>query len=168
MTDVPEFLSHLPIQGKLLVPWFVWRDKEGRYQFRVRDENKNGEAARFQLCFICGKWIPRPPYSFLLGPETMRLQMTYGGPAHDQCLRAATRLCPYIARQDWERSNPPEELQRVPHDELPPKPERYALVRCSRHWSFKGPTGGWYSQLGAYEIASWWSYKDGVLTEEIG
>lgn len=163
--EVPEFLAHLPRQGALLVPWFVWRDDAGRYRFRVRDPKRNTESVRHGLCFICGKRM-HSPFTFMVGPLTLSARSVYGGPLHARCGEVAMKLCPFLAHQDWQRAEVPAERQIVPHDELPPKPDRLALATVKRYRELAGPHNQAYAAFSEPLEVRWWVYRDGALAPE--
>lgn len=165
--EVPDFLAHLPMQGALLVPWFVWRGPDGRYHFRVRDPKRNTESVRHGLCFICGRRAVSP-YTFMVGPGSLAQRAVYGGPVHERCGEAALALCPFLARQDWQRSEGvPEERQIVPHDDLPPKPDRCALATVKRYREVTGPRDQAYAVFSDPIAVRWWVYVDGALVPEV-
>lgn len=168
MTDVPSFLAHLPRQGALLVPWFVYRNpKTGRYEFRVRDPAKHERAVRFGLCPVCGKHSGGPPYLFQVGPLCLEERAIYGAPTHERCALASLELCPFIARQDWERGPaPPDAQQIVPFDELPQKPARIGLAWCDDYEPVRA-NRTWYALFTQPTSIRWWVYRDNVLVAEV-
>lgn len=171
-TDVPSFLAHLPRQGSLLVPWFVHRDKDGRYQFRVRDVAKHERAVRFGLCSICGLWSGGPPYFFQVGPLCLEEGVVFGTPVHERCALAALVLCPFLAQQDWAwghdrtGATPAGYGTLVPPDELPPKPSRLGLALCEDYEPVRA-NGSWYAAFSPPTSIRWWVYRDNVLVPEV-
>jgi hypothetical protein len=122
---------------------------------------------RHQLCFICGKRA-HSPFTFPVGPAGIEQRMTYGGPVHPRCGEAAIKLCPFLARQDWLRDESvPPERQLVPLEEIPPKPDRLALVTVKRYRELKGPHGQAYAEFSEPIATRWWVYRDGVLVPEL-
>lgn len=94
-------------QGRY-VPWFVaWVD--GVPDFRVADSRRTVEAARFDLCYICGQRRGRFA-TFPVGPMCTVNRTSPEPPSHKECAIYSAKVCPFL-------SNP--EMKRGPRD-LPP------------------------------------------------
>lgn len=162
---IPACLAHLPVHGKLPIPYFTHIGKDGVPNFRAHDPRKHNIAMAQRLCGVCGRsldyWI-----TFILGPGTLKTQDTYMPACHEECAVASFRLCPYMALETRERGHSSGTIEIVPRAELPPKPKRVALARTRGYETFEGPMHQLYARFQRPKDVAWWHYVDGRLEPE--
>jgi hypothetical protein len=179
MTEIPECLQHLPRSGGIPIPFFVAIPSDGSApDFRLINHRNERQSLRFQLCSICGKYIAAPPYTFILGPLGIAQRLAFATPLHRTCALAALQICPFLARERFERSERPSRLEKreiQERAELPPKPARLALVEVGRYGVISAPQHAkmreppLYATFGPELEAcpmAWYGYRDGVLELE--
>jgi hypothetical protein len=164
--ELPECLAHLPKHGHLPVPYFTG-EVDGKWDFRTHNPQRHDLAMRFQLCGICGRHIAQPPYAFIFGPQSIDLLGSFMPPMHEQCALESMRLCPFLALHARDRSERGGNVAPMfERNELPAKPERFAMVLCSRYRTERGPSGLLYAFASKPVSTRWWAYEQGVLTPE--
>lgn len=108
MPDIPDFLSHLDVEArrKLPVPFTNIIMDDGTPDFTTIDARKTVRCATERLCGVCGKplgyWI-----AFLGGPKSAETHAYVDPPMHEECARAAVKLCPFIAMPSMVRRKTP-------------------------------------------------------------
>jgi len=108
MPEIPDFLNHLPVEPrrKLPVPFTNIITESGEPDFTTIDAQKTVECALLRLCGVCGKklsyWI-----AFLGGPQSAESRAYLDPPMHEECARAAVKLCPFIAMPSMARRKTP-------------------------------------------------------------
>jgi hypothetical protein len=166
---IPDFLQHLPRHGALPVPFVTGRGADGRFDFRITHFKNHTLAQRFQLCGICGIWIPGPPYVFSVGPACLEARRVFEPAMHERCAVYAFSACPWMSRKNWQREEPElGEKQSVPFEEIPPKPERPALAYVPSYSPVQNPENKmWYADLpeGDFPL-QWWHYEHDWLVPE--
>jgi hypothetical protein len=96
----------------------AWVD--GVPDFRVADARRTVQAAKFDLCYICGQ--PRGRFStFPVGPMCTVNRTSPEPPSHKECAIYSAKVCPFL-------SNP--EMRRGPR-ELPPGVSRDNGAGCA-------------------------------------
>lgn len=92
---IPKFLSHLPVQGGLPVPFVnMWID--GVADLRVLDIEKVMECLHKRLCGICGKKVGAVSW-FIGGTKTMRYKIFTDPQMHEGCAKYAAKTCPFVS-----------------------------------------------------------------------
>jgi hypothetical protein len=101
---LPKRLLRRPVSERgFPVPWFV-SFIGGKWDFVNLDPRKIGEAARRNICFLCGE--PLGQYkAFTIGPMCSINRISSEPPAHADCAEYAVRACPFLARPAAKRND---------------------------------------------------------------
>jgi len=103
LPELPETMKKLPVARGYPVPWFVEWIK-GEPEFRVSSQRKIMEAARLNLCWVCGSVLPAPgPVAFVIGPMCAINRVSSEPPSHVDCALFSARGCPFLTRPHMER-----------------------------------------------------------------
>jgi hypothetical protein len=78
------------------IPWFVAELDDGTRDFRIADADKNRDAKRLRLCWICGQHLGGY-LAFAVGPMCTVNRVSAEPPAHRDCAIFAARCCPFLA-----------------------------------------------------------------------
>ena len=152
----PRSVAGLPI------PFVNAVNHDGSPNFRLVDPLRSQEAATRRLCAVCGSelgyWI-----AFLGGPKSIRSRVFVDGPAHEDCLVAATKLCPYLSRRNSRRSTSREAVEPAGFE--PSKPTRFIIGVTRQYRTFIDQNGAVVHRAGAFKRLRRFSYQDGVLAE---
>lgn len=98
--NIPDRMAHLERDHRgYPIPYIVLRSDDGRAHFTVNDSARVANAAKKELCAICGKRLYRGERWFGGGP--MSAFHEHGayldGPTHHECGTFALQTCPYLA-----------------------------------------------------------------------
>ena len=100
---LPKRLGRRPINERgFPVPWFVSRIN-GVWDFVNLDPNKVFEAARQDICFLCGEKLGQYK-AFVIGPMCSINRISAEPPAHFECAEYAVKACPFLARPNAKRN----------------------------------------------------------------
>lgn len=167
MTEIPVFLSHLPVYGALPVPFFTDIDPmTQRPNFRAHDPRKHARAVYGRLCGICGRtlnyWL-----SIIVGPTELAKRTTYMPAMHEQCALYALQACPFLAAQQREAAIRPGD-QAVPTAQLLAKPDRIALAKARNYHVLQASPveGTEYVRFSEPFRVDWLVYQNGKLEWE--
>lgn len=105
MSEIPQFLSHLPTYGGYPVP-FTQKWFDGKPDFRVIDPDKATECIDQKLCAICGRRLGEFCW-FIGGDKAKDVHLFLDPPMHEQCTEFASRTCPFVSGQRQEYSHRP-------------------------------------------------------------
>lgn len=114
MPEPPPSMRRLPLDERgFPVPWFVaWLNEartaelppgEGRPDFRVIGSDRIPRAVRYELCWICGQRLERPPVACVIGPMCAVNRVSSEPPSHISCARFAAQACPFLTRPQMRR-----------------------------------------------------------------
>lgn len=78
------------------IPWFVHRDPDGTYDFRVIRAGGIVDAVRGNLCWVCGTRRGRET-AFVIGPMCAINRVSSEPPAHRECARYSADACPFLS-----------------------------------------------------------------------
>lgn len=102
---IPPRMQRLELDKRgIPIPWGVFRDLDGEPHFTINDEHKRERMMAEGLCSICGGKLGRGLW-FVGGP----LSAYHAGgcyidpPMHQECMRYALQVCPYLAAPRYER-----------------------------------------------------------------
>lgn len=97
-TEIPAFLSHLPVSEKgYPVPFFA-PFYGGKPDFRLMDGRKWKACAERSLCSICGKKLCAAKY-FITGPLGLANGVQSDPPMHKGCALYSIQACPHLASE---------------------------------------------------------------------
>lgn len=102
--EIPECLRNRPFdeRRKLPVP-YIHDALDGRWDFTALLSDRLTECIRQRICGQCaeplGWWI-----AFIGGPVSVATRAYSDPPMHEECARAALRLCPHINRINMKRA----------------------------------------------------------------
>ena len=114
-TTVPERIKTLPTDERgYPIPWFVYRNSDGKPDFRVAATHKIHEAVSSSLCWICGGAL-QTSRAFVVGPLGVVNRVSPEPPSHRSCAVFAATTCPYLTKPNMNR-NP----RGLPFDREPP------------------------------------------------
>jgi hypothetical protein len=94
LPSVPTRLRSRPIERGYPVPWFV-AEIDGRYDFRVADAEKLGQAVRQNLCWTCGQKLGAYK-AFGVGPMCVVNRTSSEPPSHRDCIEWSAQACPFL------------------------------------------------------------------------
>lgn len=166
-------LERRPKHGAIPIP-YTTPMVNGRPDFKSTDPKAHNLCVKYKLCGVCGEWIAHPPYVFGVGPMCVEARFVFGTPMHPgECATAAFRLCPFLSREHWDRTDPADHAAagRMTLSEEPPpaKPPRAALIHLRRYDLLVNPENQMlYAQWSSSDVncLEWWSYIDGRLQPE--
>lgn len=97
------------------IPWFVAELDDGSRDFRVADADKNQDAKRLRLCWVCGGHLGGY-LAFVVGPMCTVNRISAEPPCHRDCAIFAARCCPFLAVPAMRRrtTNTPDGLVEPP------------------------------------------------------
>ena len=165
-SDLPSTLASRPRTSiGLPIPYVAALRPDGTADFTVIDAERALGAARSRRCALCGAglgyWL-----AFLGGPQSARTRTFVDGPAHEDCLLAAVRLCPYLARHASRRT------RRVPEGSLTPagfderKPTEFVVGITRSYRTFVDERGAILHKAAPFVRERKFRYVDGVLVEQ--
>lgn len=106
MSDIPipARLASRPRQGGLPILYTSFVAADGVADFRVNDPYRTYDVFRLNLCAMCGGDLRYPV--FLAGPAVKDSRITPEPPGHEECLRYAVAVCPYLSRRKARSERP--------------------------------------------------------------
>ena len=164
---IPDFLSHLRVYKGLPVPFFTAVGPDGTPDFRAHSPERHSRAIRTGLCGICGKKLAYWKF-VVVGPNELRMAVTYMPALHEECARYALEVCPFLAMQEREMGDVRPGQVRVT-DVVLTKPERIALVRTNGYrvvYPARPKMGFEYVRFSPPKRVDWFRYVDGKLEAE--
>lgn len=98
VVDVPERMRELPTDPRTrhLVPFFVHRDDDGSFDFRVIGRGKIDYCTSHNACWLCGQWMGGGDKWFAIGPMCAINRISSEPPSHHECVRFAVQTCPFM------------------------------------------------------------------------
>lgn len=144
---IPPRMQHLDLDPRgYPIPDIILRGRDGTAHFAINDERRRLEKHILgDCCPICGGRLARARW-FIGGPRSaFDPRGAYNDtPVHDECMRYAMRVCPYLATQSYQgavgaRKMPEEErkgmiirdLADQPNIEnIPKRPELFVCVQA--------------------------------------
>jgi hypothetical protein len=101
----PERIARLPHYKGLPVSAITMIDDNGIPNFRMVDSEKTWELKRTNCCSICGEpldyWI-----AFMVSEGEAQSRLVYESPNHEECLRHAFAICPWLFYSKHKYSEP--------------------------------------------------------------
>lgn len=161
--EIPDFLSHLPVDSRgYPVPYFIIV-KDGVPNFKFVDNDKRKDAFDRKICGICGKKLDKKEFWFVGGPLMLKNRVATDIHMHGKCAKASLSLCPYLHHQKADRVSTGDEpgVIKTPHI-VPDKPSIVYLVMAD-HVEWIRHSEGLYKfrPVRAHE----YKYENNVLTE---
>ncbi len=100
----PERIARLPHYKGLPIT-AITTVIDGIPNFRMVDSEKTWELKKEHKCSICGEpldyWI-----AFMVSENEIKTRMVYESPNHEECLRYAFQICPWLYFSKHKYSNP--------------------------------------------------------------
>lgn len=103
--EIPRRLRARPKWRGFPVPYLVLFI-DGTPDFRITDDKKWDNVVNFRLCQLCGEKLGVHIF-FIGGPKTHESRLFYDPPMHKDCAEYAVKVCPFLARTEWEYSTRP-------------------------------------------------------------
>jgi hypothetical protein len=161
-------LATRPIDPKrrLPVPYVQLLNADGTADFAAVHGDKALAAALARLCGLCGQdigyWV-----AFISGERSVEQEVFLDPPMCVPCAEDALRLCPHMARERVLRRPNFNPDVITPPGFVEDKPGRFGLyiTRTFRVVS-GGPPGTYLFRPAPAKTVRWFSYVNGVLTEE--
>jgi hypothetical protein len=96
-TPMPPRIARLPRNRQgFPIPWFVADLPDGTRDFRIASEEKQINALRFGLCWVCGG--KRGAFAaFTIGPMCAVNRISAEPPAHRDCGVYSSVVCPFLS-----------------------------------------------------------------------
>lgn len=108
----PERIARLPHYNGLPVTYTTLVDLNGIPNFKATDDRKVWECKRDGKCSICGEpldyWI-----AFMVTEEEAKSRNVYENPNHEECLRYAFNICPWLYYSKAKYSDPSEDWNKT-------------------------------------------------------
>lgn len=114
MPPLPEYMLDLPIDERgYPIPFFVYRDKEGKPDFRIGSADRMRHALKHSLCWVCGKPFTNRRRTFVIGPMCAVNRLSAEPPSHIECARFSAMACPFLTMPKMRRrdNDLPEDLR---------------------------------------------------------
>jgi len=101
---MPERIANLPRDKErgYPVPFFV-AEIDGKYDFRIADEQKRIRCVQERLCWICGERLGRY-LAFVIGPMCAINRISAEPPMHRDCAEYSVRVCPFLLNPNQKRN----------------------------------------------------------------
>jgi hypothetical protein len=103
--EEPTRIAKLPHYKGIPVTYTTLVDDDGIPNFKAVDSNKAWEVKREGKCSICGEkldyWI-----AFMTDEKEAEERLCYDNPNHEECLRFAFNMCPWLYFSKATYSNP--------------------------------------------------------------
>lgn len=149
----PERLADLPRWRNMVVPWITpWLD--GSPRFGVYDEVRRQAAIVTGLCGQCGK--PLDYWKAVIADHTDTAKMLLTEPAgHEDCMRYAIAVCPYLARVTYRPRPQPAPTGAVMAPWSIPettRAERMFLILCRRYRAVRSGAAVYVAPTGAQTV----------------
>jgi hypothetical protein len=101
----PERIARLPHYKGLPITAITMVDDEGVPNFRMVDSEKAWELKKNKCCSICGEpldyWM-----AFMVSEGEAESRLVYESPNHEECLRHAFAICPWLFYSKHKYSDP--------------------------------------------------------------
>ncbi len=105
LSTLPSRMRLLPVDERgFVVPWFVDKDDQGKWEFRAMDARKWERAVKEKRCWVCGDRLGRYQ-TFVAGPMCGVNRTSSEPPCHLECARWSAINCPFL--------NNPEMIRRT-------------------------------------------------------
>lgn len=105
---IPERLKRFPLwQDKYPIFFTVFREIDGRPNWKSLDRRKQVECNAKGLCHLCGQRM-LAPYWWVCGEYEMEeLTVSSNGPMHEECARFACVICPALSDAKYKSTTSP-------------------------------------------------------------
>lgn len=172
MTEIPDFLSHLPIERGLPIPFVNQHpDDEWEYlqgegvesRFKMLSTIQTIVAGQNNLCGICGrthdywKW-------FFGGDKAHENRSHTDSPMHWRCLEFAMTTCPYIVFPKRDRDEDLDKPEWTPSGFMADKPDLWVAGR-TRGYELLFVRGEPVYRARPWAESKYYRYSDGKLVE---
>lgn len=166
-TNIPPFLSHLPVDPRgYVIPFFV-AYVDGKPDFRLLDQQKQHYCIEKKLCSICGKKIKDNRFWFISGPIGFHNRVSSDPGMHERCARYSLKVCPhlYFHKADRRDSNLPEEIidQKKISPILQDKPKHIVLTKADKYHTVPSTVKGHVVIRYRPIYAEQFAYQDNTL-----
>lgn len=124
------------------IPWFVADLDDGTRDFRIASEERQIDAIRMRLCWVCGGH--RGAYAaFVIGPMCAVNRISAEPPAHRDCAIYSARVCPFLAVPSMRRreAGKPDDMKEAPGQAILRNPG-VALVWVTKTYAVFQPDMG--------------------------
>lgn len=167
LPPVPRRLLHLPVVRGYPVPYFVAKQPDGTYDFRVADFHKRAIAIKEARCWICGQ--PLGAYkAFTIGPMCAVNRTSAEPPAHSECAHWAAIACPFLNQQQSRRREGDLPEVDLPPGEMLTRQPGVTLVWTTKAYRlFDDGRGGWLIRIGEPTATAWYAHGRAATRDEV-
>lgn len=167
LPPVPARLLHLPIVRGYPVPYFVAKQDDGTYDFRVADFHKRAIAIKEERCWICGGFLGAYK-AFAIGPMCAVNRTSAEPPAHSECAHWAAIACPFLNQQQSRRRDGDLPEVDLPPGEMITRQPGVTLVWTTKAYRlFDDGRGGWLIRIGEPTETAWYAHGRAATRAEI-
>ena len=159
-SQIPAFLTHLPIYRGYPVPYFVPKDENGIWQLKYASAEKMNNCLKYHKCCVCFKPLTKDDYWFISGPMGLQTQTDSHPPMHKCCAEYSLSVCPHLFFEKTHRTSDESLAQSF---QIVEKPKELFLVKA-RKFSTVNINGMTLIKYASHNIEGKYEYKDGKLT----
>lgn len=166
---IPERMIHRPVSKQgYPVPYFVAKNKEGEWDFRVIYPETAIHCMRRNACWMCGKPLGTHKV-FVAGPMCVATRTSAEPPCHLECARYAAVACPFLSQPRMRRNelDLPEGHQAPAGHAIMRNPG-VAACYITRTWKpFRDGKGGILIRMGNPERVEWYAQRRAATRDEV-
>lgn len=167
---MPKRMVGRPIDHRgFPVPWFVTdKDDAGKWEFRMVRPERQAEAVRRRVCWICGHPLGRN-LAFAVGPMCLVNHLSAEPPQHLLCARFAVRACPFMVAPKAVRRDAGLAEQKAPPAGImiERNPGVVALVKCRNFWIKRQGRSGLLFYFDPLSVDWWTEGRHATRTEVV-
>jgi hypothetical protein len=166
---VPERMMHRPVSRQgYPVPYFVAKNKEGEWDFRVIHPETAIRCMRQKICWMCGKPLGQF-LCFVAGPMCVATRTSAEPPCHLECARYAAIACPFLSQPRMKRNEVDlPEGHTAPAGTAIMRNPGCAAVLVTRTWKpFRDGNGGILIRMGDPQRVEWYAQRRAATRQEV-
>lgn len=169
--ELPQRMRRLPRdEHGYPIPWFVATLDDGSRDFRIASADRQHDARRFGLCWVCGSELGRYK-AFPVGPMCAVNRVSSEPPCHLECATYSARCCPFLATPQMVRreGGKPDRLIDAAGHAILRNPGVTVVWLSLTSRPFRAQVGrpGWLWDIGAPAQVFWYAQGRKATREEI-
>ena len=168
LPPLPRHMQCLDVSDKgYPIPWFVQRNADGSYDFRIMDGSKLLMAYHYNRCWVCGGTLGAYK-TFVVGPMCVVNRASAEPPSHYECAKFSAIACPFLTLPKSVRreANLPENTVDLPGVMIPRNPGVTCLWTVKTYGVMRTPQGPLF-KLPDAETVEWYAEKQHATREQI-
>lgn len=137
--EIPERMKRLPLwMGKYPI-LATLEVKDGVPNFAILSRKRQVECTQKNLCHICGQKMWAPYWFVLSAGEYVEKATMTNGPGHEECMKYACRVCPYLMNANYVGKRPVPATNHYVIEKglagkpIGPRPVKLALVSTMKY-----------------------------------